>query len=102
MRAPESRLAVVMPSARLTQGGHGFARRRASGTRGAEDRSDSGQRCFAFGQLACALTEQRRNRLRLPALEQLARHHHALDLVGALVDLGDRGPGGSFRRWVAC
>jgi hypothetical protein len=32
------------------------------------------------------------------ALEQLPRHDHALDLVGALVDLGDRGPGGSFRR----
>jgi hypothetical protein len=34
----------------------------------------------------------------LPALEQLPRHHHALDLVRPLVDLGDRGPQGSFRR----
>jgi len=31
-------------------------------------------------------------------LKQLPRHDHALDLVGALVDLGDRGPAGSFRR----
>jgi hypothetical protein len=29
---------------------------------------------------------------------QLAGHDHALDLVGALVDLGDRKPGGSFHR----
>jgi hypothetical protein len=35
---------------------------------------------------------------RLPALEELPRHHHALDLIGPLVDLGDRGPAGSFRR----
>jgi len=33
----------------------------------------------------------------ISALEQLPRHHHPLDLVGALVDLGDRGPWGSFR-----
>ena len=39
-------------------------------------------------------TEQGRNRL----LQQLPRDHHPLDLVGALVDLGDRGPAGSFRR----
>jgi hypothetical protein len=32
------------------------------------------------------------------ALKQLPSHDHALDLVGALIDLGDRGPGGSFRR----
>ena len=32
------------------------------------------------------------------ALQELAGHDHALDLVGALVDLGDRGPVGSFRR----
>ncbi len=32
------------------------------------------------------------------ALQQLPGHHHALDLVGALVDLGDRGPGSSFYR----
>ncbi len=32
------------------------------------------------------------------ALQELAGHHHALDLVGALVDLGDRGPAGSFGR----
>jgi hypothetical protein len=31
-------------------------------------------------------------------LEQLPGHHHPLDLVGALVDLGDRGPADSFRR----
>jgi hypothetical protein len=37
------------------------------------------------------------SRAELP-LQQLTGHHHALDLVGALVDLGDRGPGGSFRR----
>jgi hypothetical protein len=30
-------------------------------------------------------------------LEQLAGHDHALDLVGALVDLGDLGPARSFR-----
>ena len=34
----------------------------------------------------------------LALCEQLPRHHHPLDLVGALVDLGDRGPAGSFRR----
>jgi hypothetical protein len=28
--------------------------------------------------------------------EKLAGHDDALDLVGALVDLGDRGPAGSF------
>jgi hypothetical protein len=28
-------------------------------------------------------------------LQQLPGHHHALDLVGALVDLGDRGSSGS-------
>ena len=33
-------------------------------------------------------------------LQELAGHHHALDLVGALVDLGDRGPGAvSAGRW---
>jgi hypothetical protein len=32
------------------------------------------------------------------ALEQLPRHHHPLDLISPLVDLGDRGPWGSFRR----
>ncbi len=32
------------------------------------------------------------------ALEELPRHDHALDLVGALVDLGDRGLAGSLRR----
>ena len=32
--------------------------------------------------------------------QQVAGHDHALDLVGALVDLGDRGPDGSFRRWM--
>jgi hypothetical protein len=31
-------------------------------------------------------------------LEELAGHDDALDLVGALVDLGGRGPDGSFRR----
>jgi hypothetical protein len=31
-------------------------------------------------------------------LKQLPRHHHPLDLVGALVDLGDRGPADSLRR----
>jgi hypothetical protein len=35
---------------------------------------------------------------RLSTLEQLAGHDHALDLVGALVDLGDSRAGGSFRR----
>ena len=34
----------------------------------------------------------------IPLLQQLAGHDHALDLVGALVDLGDRGPAGSSRR----
>ena len=33
------------------------------------------------------IAEQRRNRL----LQELAGHDHALDLVGALVDLGDLG-----------
>jgi hypothetical protein len=33
-----------------------------------------------------------------PLLQELAGDDHALDLVGALVDLGDRGPAGSFRR----
>jgi hypothetical protein len=32
------------------------------------------------------------------ALEELAGHDHALDLAGALVDLGDRGPRSSFCR----
>jgi hypothetical protein len=32
------------------------------------------------------------------ALKELPRHHHPLDLVGAIVDLGDRGPDGGFRR----
>jgi len=32
-----------------------------------------------------------------PALEQLAGHDQALDLVGALVDLGDRRAAASFR-----
>ncbi len=32
------------------------------------------------------------------ALEELPGHDHALDLVGALVDLSDRGPAGSSRR----
>jgi hypothetical protein len=31
-------------------------------------------------------------------LQELPGHDHALDLVGALVDLGDSGPSGSFRR----
>jgi len=31
-------------------------------------------------------------------LQELPRHHHALDLVRPLVDLGDRGAAGSFRR----
>jgi hypothetical protein len=31
-------------------------------------------------------------------LQELPGDDHALDLVGALVDLGDRGPPGSFRR----
>ncbi len=31
-------------------------------------------------------------------LQQLPRHHHPLDLIRALVDLGDSGPWGSFRR----
>jgi hypothetical protein len=31
-------------------------------------------------------------------LQELPGHDHALDLVGALVDLGDRGPWDSFRR----
>jgi hypothetical protein len=34
-------------------------------------------------------------------LEQLPRHYHALDLVRALIDLGDRGSRGSFRRQMA-
>jgi hypothetical protein len=34
----------------------------------------------------------------LSALEQLPGHYHPLDLVRALIDLGDRGPAGSFRR----
>jgi len=34
----------------------------------------------------------------ISALEELAGHDHALDLVGAFVDLGGRGPVGSFRR----
>jgi hypothetical protein len=34
----------------------------------------------------------------LGLFQDLAGHHHALDLIGALVDLGGRGPGGSFRR----
>jgi hypothetical protein len=32
------------------------------------------------------------------SLQQLAGHHYALDLVGALVDLGDLGLPGSWRR----
>jgi hypothetical protein len=32
------------------------------------------------------------------ALQELPGHDHALDLAGALVDLGDRGPADSFRR----
>ncbi len=31
------------------------------------------------------------------SLQQLSCHYKPLDLVGALVDLGDRGPAGSFR-----
>jgi hypothetical protein len=31
-------------------------------------------------------------------LQRLSRHDHPLDLVGPLVDLGGRGPDGSFRR----
>ena len=38
----------------------------------------------------------------LPALEYLPRHDHALDLVRPLVDLADRGPAGSFRRYMPC
>jgi len=34
----------------------------------------------------------------MPLLQQLAGHDHALDLVGALVDLGDLGMRASFRR----
>jgi hypothetical protein len=34
----------------------------------------------------------------MSALEELAGHDHALDLVGALVDLLDREPAGSFRK----
>ncbi len=34
----------------------------------------------------------------LSALKELAGHDRALDLVGALVDLGDRGLADSFRR----
>ncbi len=70
------------------------------------------------------ITEQRRNSVRDPAfdhalsawesvcmilnsgqfpqvmllLQELAGHDDALDLVGALVDLGDTGATGSFRR----
>jgi len=63
------------------------------------------------------ITEQRRNSARESAswpprprsgqaqfpqvrllLQQLAGHDHALDLVGALVDLGDRRAAGSSRR----
>jgi hypothetical protein len=36
------------------------------------------------------------------ALKQLPRHDHAMDLVGALVDLGDRGLAVSFRRSTPC
>jgi hypothetical protein len=35
-------------------------------------------------------------------LQKLPGHHHPLDLVGPLVDLGDRGPAGSFRRSTPC
>jgi hypothetical protein len=40
--------------------------------------------------------DQRNTRTLL--LEELPGHDDALDLVGALADLGDRGPGDSFRR----
>jgi hypothetical protein len=39
-----------------------------------------------------------REHVRVLLLQELAGHDEALDLVGALVDLGDRGPDGSFRR----
>jgi hypothetical protein len=51
----------------------------------------------AIGSLPANETRQPPSPGRLPALEQLPGHHHALDLVGALVDLGDRGSAGSFR-----
>ena len=34
--------------------------------------------------------------------QKLSGHDHPLDLVGALVDLGDRGPAGSLRSYMAC
>jgi len=47
------------------------------------------------------LSKPQFNGLILP-LQELPGHHHALDLVGALVDLGDRGRTGSFPRSASC
>jgi hypothetical protein len=55
-----------------------------------------------LADLAARFTPERFEKLQVrapkSAPEQLPSHHHALDLVGALVDLGDRGPAGSFCR----
>ena len=42
--------------------------------------------------------EKPQARTLISALQELPGHDYALDLVGALVDLGDRGPARSFRR----
>jgi hypothetical protein len=50
-----------------------------------------GHRAASLPPLTCANVNK-------TLLKELAGHDHALDLVGALVDLGDRRPAGSFRR----
>jgi hypothetical protein len=68
----------------------------------AEDQLSSAEMKVGFGEVSgnrwaarSSLTCETRTSV---LLEQLPGHHHALDLVGALVDLGDRGLAGSSRR----
>jgi hypothetical protein len=53
-----------------------------------EDEDQPGAQSRRSGPLAAASRT---------SLQELAGHHHALDLVRSLVDLGNRGPAGSFR-----
>jgi hypothetical protein len=82
---------------------HGVRKRRE--TTGTNQVIRARERAARLGSLAARfkrdVSKNPQVSARISPLEQLPRQHHALDLISPLVDLGDRGPVGSFRRSTA-